>query len=301
MLAYARLKPGDGFRPLRAAAYYLQRTVTPPRARRRASAALAAYLRVRHGAVPWRLEDDGHRALRALTDDGLAKLNPVLDPAAILEIRRYFAGQRSVAPDGELLGADLSPDVAAAAYPLDTVLACPGLVALINRADVLALAGAYLGCKPTISSVGVRWTFPGAGRESAFQRYHRDLDDWRFVKLFVYLTDVGEGGGPHVYVRGSHRTGFTLAAEAYDEAGLSDRYGTDAITPILGAAGTTFIADTLGIHRGETPKTGPRLILQIQYSLLPVYAFLYAPVVRSEADYDRYCSRLLLKPAPGRA
>ena len=295
MLPYARLKPGTGFRPSRAAGYYLQRTVTYPPARRVASEALAAYVRARHGTAPWRLGEEGRRASQALMDDGIAKLEPLLDPAALEGIRAYFASQSLVAPDGSVLQKDLPPQ--AAAYPLGTVLACPGLVALMNRADILALAAAYLGCKPTISSVGVRWTFPGAARGARFQHYHRDLDDWRFLKLFVYLTDVDEGGGPHVYVRGSHRTRFPLMAESYDEAGLLARYGPAAITPILGSCGTSFIADTLGVHRAGSPQSAPRLILQIQYSLLPVYAFLYAPMARSESDYDPYCSRLLLRPA----
>jgi len=297
MLPYARLKPGAGFRLAQAAAYYLQRAVTHPQARQAASAAVAAYVRARHGAPPWRLGEEGRRASQALTDDGIAKLKPLLDPAALEGIRAYFAGQRLVAPDGRVFREDVPPEVAAAAYPLETVLACPGLVALINRADILALGGAYLGCKPTISSIGVRWTFRVAGSEARFQHYHRDVDDWRFVKLFVYLTDVDEGGGPHVYVRGSHRAGFAVAAEAYDEASLSARYGPAAITPILGPCGTSFIADTLGVHRAGNPQTAPRLILQVQYSLLPVYAFLYAPTTRSESDYDPYCSRLLLRPS----
>jgi hypothetical protein len=297
MLPYARLKPGAGFRLFRAVAYYLQRTVTHPPARRVASAALAAYVRARQGTAPWRLGEEGRRASQALMDDGIAQLEPLLDPVALEGIRAYFASQRLVAPNGRVLQKDLPAEAAAAAYPLETVLACPGLVALMNRADILALAAAYLGCKPTISSVGVRWTFPGAGREARFQHYHRDLDDWRFVKLFVYLTDVDEGGGPHVYVRGSHRTRFSPMAEGYDEAGLLARYGPAAITPMLGPCGTSFIADTLGVHRAGNPQTAPRLILQIQYSLLPVFAFLYAPAATSESDYDPYCSRLLLRPS----
>jgi hypothetical protein len=296
MLPYARLRPGQGFRPSQAAAYYLQRTVTHPPARQAASAALAAYVRARHGAPPWPLGEEGRRASQALTDVGIAKLEPLLGPAALEGIRAYFAGQRLVVPNGSVLRKDVPPEVVAASYTLETVLACPGLVALINRADILALAGAYLGCKPTISSIGVRWTFSGAGREARFQHYHRDVDDWRFVKLFIYLTDVDEGGGPHVYIGGSHRTGFPVAAEAYDEASLSARYGPAAIMPMLGPCGTSFVADTLGVHRGGNSQTAPRLVLQIQYSLLPVYAFLYAPTTRSEPDYDLYCSRLLLRP-----
>lgn len=45
MLPFGRLEPEAGFRLSQVAAYYLQRTVTHPQARRAASAALAAYMR----------------------------------------------------------------------------------------------------------------------------------------------------------------------------------------------------------------------------------------------------------------
>lgn len=297
MLPYAMLKPGPGFRPSRAAAYYLQRSVTAPAARRLAASALAAVVRTRQGGPPWALGEAGARALAALRSDGVAPLAPLLPRADIDRMVDYFSARPLVAPDGRLVArADLLPGAAAAGYPLDVVLACPGLVGLINRPDILALAGAYLGCKPTISSVGVRWTFPSESGMARFQTFHRDLDDWRFVKVFIYLTDVDARSGPHIYVRGSHEAPFGARAEAYDEAELRARYGADAIAPIMGPRGTSFIADTAGVHRGGTPEDRPRLILQIQYSLLPVYAFLYEPRDRSEADFDPYCSRLLLRP-----
>jgi hypothetical protein len=59
------------------------------------------------------------------------------------------------------------------------------------------------------------------------------------------------------------------------------------------------------VHCGHVPRSGPRLLLQIQYSLLPVLKFAYKPVPLSQAErYDRHINRLILAPAvagaPGR-
>jgi hypothetical protein len=120
------------------------------------------------------------------------------------------------------------------------------------------------------------------------------VDDWRFLKLFIYLTDVDEGGGPHCYVRTSHTSAFGWTAKAYTQAELEGRFGADKVTTVTGPKGTTFMADTLGVHRGVAPVTRPRLILQVQYSLLPVFAFLYQPLTGAGSPEAAYSNRLIL-------
>ena len=48
------------------------------------------------------------------------------------------------------------------------------------------------------------------------QYFDRDDDDWRFVTLFTYVTDVGDGEGPHQIIPYSH----TLPRYAGDGASL---------------------------------------------------------------------------------
>src|SRR5690606_20034244 len=157
----------------------------------------------------------------------------------------------------------------------------------------------FLACKPTGSSLGVRWSFPGAGRPARTQEFHRDLDDSRILKLFVYLTDVDHGSGPHPYVRRAHMTAVGLKAKAYGRSELDRRFGPDSCLSIVGPRGTTFIADTLGVHRGDAPAARPRLVLQAQYSLLPIFAFDYAPVLRTDLGFDGYSNRLLVRGPEG--
>ena len=302
MLERARLKPGRGFRPTRAALYFSQRLVTRPGSRRLVSRTIAAGINLRHrnGAAETRMPDQaGHQdagTVAALTHDGYALLSPLLTEAKLADIEAFLRVQEAVGSAGRHFRVEDRPAGAKmASYPLATILECPHVLTLANDPAVIRIATAYLGCKPTLSSIGLRWSFPGAGEAANTQRFHRDPDDWRFLKLFVYLTDVDAGSGPHVYVAGSHRTAGRVRERLYTTEEIEHRYGRERLRTIAGPRGTSFLADTYGIHRGDVPTSRPRLILQLQYSLLPVFAFLYRPVpVASRPGIDHYVSRLLV-------
>jgi hypothetical protein len=299
MLTYARLSPGRGFRPRRALLYYAQRLVGLRAARRAVSALIASGVSAANRQPrPKPLGAAGRLALGSLRRDGIARLAPLAGPEQIEAMVDYFRA-RPVIVDRKTVRplASLSSDVAVAEYDLDTVLGCPGLLQMVNAPEILDLAEGYLGCRPTLSSLGVRWTFPVPLPPARFQEFHRDIDDWRFIKLLVYLTPVTEAAGPHEYVLGSHLGSFGPRAKAYGRRELVARYGASNVVAVLGEPGTAFVGDTIGIHRGGTPVSEPRLLLLAQYSLLPVYAFSYQPRECSLAGaVDAYCNRLIIRP-----
>jgi len=305
MLPYARLAPGPGFQPVRAALYYGQRFVVAPRLRRGVARCLGAAIALRHGTAPGRSNSPGEEAecqttVATLHRRGLAPLQPLLQPKAVEEVMAWLQSRPVVGPDGSVVPlAALPSGTANAAYPLSTILACPHILDIINNPQVVEVARRYIGCPPTVSGLGLRWSLPRPARSTDVQAFHRDPDDWRFVKLFIYLTDVDQESGPHVYVAGSHRTRAPFLSHLYKPEELVHRYGAEALTAVTGPAGTSFIADTYGIHAGLVPEERPRLLLQVQYSVLPVFAFRYAPEpVRSADRFDRYMNRLLFVPPP---
>ena len=90
-------------------------------------------------------------------------------------------------------------------------------------------------------------------------------------------------------------TGGRLRGKAYSEEQVVARYGKQNVRTILGARGTTFVADTIGIHAGLPPQRAPRLLLQVQYSILPNFALQYRPVANAgHGGLDRYVNRLIL-------
>jgi hypothetical protein len=291
LISYAQLRPGAGFSPSRAAFYYLQRLAGPLRGP--IAPLIARGVALRHPAA-------GGAGLESqrkiIAHDGLVHLPDLVSPDCVASIRAHLKDKVLNANGRSVKFQDITPQIATADYPLETILSCPAIVALINAPAVVNLAGAYLGCSPTLSSVGLRWSFPTADAPRRdVQRFHRDPDDWRFVKLFVYLTNVDEESGPHVYVRGSHRTIGGIRARFYDDRKVEQRYGAASITPVTGKTGTAFMADTGGIHMGMPPRGRPRLMLAAQYSMLPIYAFRYTPVLlEPPPSVDRYINRLLI-------
>ena len=297
MLPYARLRPGPGFRIVPSALYYAQRLVTEPHLRKLAAQSIAAGIRLTHRSkdcIDDRSDDDG--AYEDLLRDGIVLLPGMTDASETDAIVAYFAAKPVVGPGGRLMNLDALPaGTAMAPFELRTVLECKQVMRLVNDKRALALATQYLGCTPTLSSIGVRWSLARDGAPEGTQVFHRDPDDWRFLKIFIYLTDVDEESGPHAYVRGSHLTAGRIRSHPYPPQDLVTRYGADNIQLVVGPRGTAFIADTWGIHSGHVPRRAPRLILQAQYSLLPVYALLYDPLpIPVESEIDPYVNRLLV-------
>lgn len=298
---YVQLMPGRTFRLWHSLMYYTQRALTSRRFRRVVANGVAGYLRIRHG-MPHHdstVGDHEDAFLDTLRADGLAMLPSLLDPARIADIHAYLR-DRPLSPHGRatpLFPAEAPPPgVRMAEYSLADVIACPHLLELANSAPLIRLAARYIGCKPTISAIGLRWSYPQEGTGTGLQGFHRDCDDWRFIKVFAYLTDVDEGAGPHVYVSGSHRERCSMRLLPYTDGEVAERYGQQKMVRVIGPAGTFFAVDTHGVHKGLLPSSKPRLLLQIQYSLLPVYLYRYAPALGPRpAEADGYINRLFLK------
>ena len=143
--------------------------------------------------------------------------------------------------------------------------------AFANTPDFHAIAAEYLGTPPLIDLITMWWSFAtqsGLEEQSgAAQLYHFDLDRLSFVKVFVYLTDVDENTGPHSYIKGSHKgyRGATFTRDGrFSDEEVAAAYPKEEYR-ICGPAGTVFIADTKGLHKGNPLIDGERLMFQIQF------------------------------------
>jgi len=151
----------------------------------------------------------------------------------------------------------------------EAIMASPGAQALVADESLFAVAQRYFRA-PAIQDLVAMWWSAGMGHEAssaAAQQFHFDLDRLKFLKVFVYLTDVDEWRGPHVYVRGTHKN---LPSRFRQDR----RYGDDEVIPIFsdavqtisGPRGTVFLADTRGLHKGKSLIEGYRLVFQTEYS-----------------------------------
>jgi len=128
------------------------------------------------------------------------------------ELRQYFddqpvhKGANALSFDGRAKSLTAArQDFPLAAYSAESVIRAPALIDTMNDPRLLHLIEAYLGCVPTLYSVNAWWSFVAPRPEMTnVQYFHRDTDDWRFVTLFIDLTDVAADGGPHEVVPESH-------------------------------------------------------------------------------------------------
>ncbi|MEN8723774.1 MAG: phytanoyl-CoA dioxygenase family protein [Alphaproteobacteria bacterium] len=141
---------------------------------------------------------------------------------------------------------------------------------------ILAIAQSYLGAPPIHVQTNAWWSLAHDGSDKALassaQKFHQDKEFVKFIKLFVYLTDVGPQNGPHEYVTGSIAD-YQRAAprrskpgKRFDDVHIAKSFGEDRIRTMTGAAGTMILEDTLGFHRGVPVLSGHRLLLQFEYA-----------------------------------
>jgi|GEM_PF-2052856 len=180
---------------------------------------------------------------RVLNQDGFLNLGPVLskeqaeEVVAHLRNRLCYAGHVPIYSDGiPRTIEECSKRAHYASYSLEDVLLAPHLLELALKPSLINSVAKYLGGTPTLYSIHAWWTFAQEGSVGVTHRFHRDLDDYRFLSAFVYLTDVASGDGPVEFIRGSHGVDVTNEClRAWQPiAGASGSGGGDAPRSVLG-------------------------------------------------------------------
>ena len=119
-------------------------------------------------------------------------------------------------------------------------------------------------------------TFDEKVLSQAAQMYHQDKDWIKWYKALIYLTDVDEEAGPHVYVEGSHRDYEDRFLSKYNEkpkfsqrfsdAEMIDLFGADRIKTLTGKRGTVILEDTSGLHKGAPVRRDHRLLMEVEWA-----------------------------------
>lgn len=236
-----------------------------------------------------------------LRRDGIARIPHFANRDTIQRICHHLEGlplrERFAAKRAHFTIDKVPENVHVAEYAAKDIIKCPDVLAIANHDDLLVAATQYLGCRPTISNISIWWSLPADGSAQEAENYHRDVDDWRFVKFFLYLTDVDGDSGPHHFVRGSHRATRFLRIRRYRDHEIMNFFPRENQLCIHGRAGDAFLEDTFGLHKGEPPRLKPRLLLQVQYSIFPIAVYKYEPeyFLNSENSIDAYTNRLYIK------
>ena len=232
--------------------------------------------------------------METLLVDGIAT-GPQLSEPAVAAIRDFAertpCAVRSGAP-GEFLPRDIAAfnqsrdQDALTGYYFSRVNDCPVIAEIERDPAIVDVARAFIGADPTHIRTRLWWSFPAervsdaAFHAVAQNKFHFDLNDFRTVKFFFYLTDVTAGSGPHACVRGSHRHRrlrhqFTMLV-GHSEESLRRYYRKEDFMIITGSAGTGFVEDPFIFHLGLACRDTPRLLLEIEYgrgAMSPSYRY----------------------------
>ena len=101
--------------------------------------------------------------------------------------------------------------------------------------------------------------------------WHLDKEDWRMLKIIIYLKDVNHDDGPFQYIPRS-LTPTIFRALNYNYGSVKDKV-MERVVPqsqwksCVGPAGTVILADTASIfHRGKVPIASDRLTIFFDYT-----------------------------------
>lgn len=191
--------------------------------------------------------------------------------------------------------------------------------ALMADPSIVAIAQAYIGSRPVLDEVNLWWSTAYETRPdaSAAQLYHFDMDRIRWLKFFIYLTDVGPDNGPHCFVSGSHRTGgiperfLSRGYARLQDSEVRTEYPADAFIDFMGSIGTIIAEDTRGLHKGRPVISGDRLVLEFEFSnslfgATPLKVSRFHTFYHSEVEhfirshprmYERWLARAETRPA----
>jgi hypothetical protein len=137
---------------------------------------------------------------------------------------------------------------------------------------ILYLVSSYLGYIPQFNYLLVEKTIPieKDSQSTHSQNWHRDPEEKKTLKIFIYVNDVTSENGPFIYVKKSQPSSKGLFSKlapqklpygSYPEESLiASMVKEDDMVTAVGKAGTVIFCDTAGIHKGGLSFSGERIM-----------------------------------------
>jgi len=142
--------------------------------------------------------------------------------------------------------------------------------------NLLNIANDYFKMLVKLRYYNVWLTFAADSAPRESQLWHFDREDNYILKVFLYLNDVDEGGGPFTYAPKTHRKGVLRGTEPEYFIEKNVRRTTNeqmaAVVPpedwitATGKKGTIVFADTRGYHKGGEARTADRLMFTCMFT-----------------------------------
>jgi hypothetical protein len=203
-----------------------------------------------------------------LNRDGFAMVTDLVEPALLAAM--VAEGSRKHARAEELRGRQttshksfwirlLDEDVVDGKLPADNVF-----VRFAIQPHIIQVLTRTLGTVPQLSDVLLTLSEESNRQLAYSQLWHRDYDDRRTLKLFVYLTDVPSVDfGPFTFVPGpqSDKFGRSIRSHMEDEF-VFRSVPRDAVRQMTAPKATVFIVETSRcLHMGSRMAPGNHRLL----------------------------------------
>jgi hypothetical protein len=150
------------------------------------------------------------------------------------------------------------------------------LIKFIISHEIIDIINSYFQLIAKLNTADFWITFLDSSKSQRTnaQRWHRDRDDTKIVKVFLYLNEITKESGATEYLRFSRRGEkySKLANFSYgniapwkvypDQNKLNNQIDTEDLISLNGKIGTLYFVDTTGLHRGgfsEKLNFGERL------------------------------------------
>lgn len=139
---------------------------------------------------------------------------------------------------------------------------------LATSTDVLNIVGKYFGTNPILNLPDSWYSFPVENLASgSAQNWHIDCDRVKWLKVFVYITDVNLSNGPHSFIATTHKEWRLKTNNSrFMNEDVQQKFDGSEIQVLTGERGTVIFEDTRGLHKGTALVSGHRLILQLEFA-----------------------------------
>ena len=216
--------------------------------------------------------EDSFSKARKLHQDSFLEIEDLFNSEQLNKIKNYFSVNRLLTPvytDHKPFYQNSPPEEASTGYiKTEEILACPEILVGANNDKLLNIIQNYFNAKFKLDWIWAWWSYPTKDLAGP-QYFHRDYESMNFLKVFIYLTDVGEKNGPHEIIQGSHNMNLFYKRQRFKDEDIFSKIDIRKKKSFVGKAGTTFIANTYGIHRGLQPEEKERLVLVYLFSIIP--------------------------------
>lgn len=177
-------------------------------------------------------------------------------------------------------------------YDENVTLKCPYILDIISNKKILNCLSSYFLSPYKLDYVACWWSFYNSKKKflENTRFFHRDIDNFNFIKVFLYLNDVDYDSGPHQYLMYSHKTIYEkkISSKIIKNEKIEKEKNIFTFT---GKAGDAILANTFGIHRGSNPIVRNRLMLVMSFSLFnssycPQKPFLKKNELQTNIDFN---------------